>query len=165
MEVDGSHVQRLTSSPTEIDEYPAWSPDGRKIIYASTKGVPHASESRALWVMNADGSNKKQLTRGAGDMYPAWAPNGKTIAFQSNRGLRDSRMKNVFTMSTNGKRIRRLAKCLCEHPPWSPDGRYVAVEHYSGGIGIVSVRKKKVVRIIGRGIGEPAFPAWRPRSH
>jgi Tol biopolymer transport system component len=113
--------------------------------------------------MNADGTRKRQLTRGSGDMYPAWSPNGKTIAFQTRRGLTNIRQKTVFTMTPAGKRLRRLAKCLCDHPAWSPDGKQVAVEHYSGGIGLVSVRERRTARLIARGVGEPGFPAWRPR--
>lgn len=39
-------------------DYPAWSPDGSKIVYTNTEET-----EGGLWVMNANGSNKRRLTR------------------------------------------------------------------------------------------------------
>lgn len=69
MNVDGSGDRRLTppaekfnlfTSPNWVTE-PAWSPDGRRILYSRHSGF---SDRLDLWVMDADGSNKKQLLKG-----------------------------------------------------------------------------------------------------
>ena len=48
----------VTQLTTDGGDYPAWSPDGQKIVYTRT-----ASGDGGLWIMNADGSGKRRLTR------------------------------------------------------------------------------------------------------
>jgi len=68
----------LTDSPDE-DFYPAWSPDGRRLAFVSTR-----SGNWDIWVMNRDGSEQQSVTVFKGlDAAPAWNPDGKMIAFAS----------------------------------------------------------------------------------
>jgi len=53
--VSGGSIQRLTSDPAN-DGLPVWSPDGRSIAFASDRGGVWA-----IWIMNADGANQRQL--------------------------------------------------------------------------------------------------------
>lgn len=53
----GQHIQ-LT---TDTGDYPAWSPDGAKIVYTRTM-----VGDGALWIMNADGTQKRRLTASIG---------------------------------------------------------------------------------------------------
>ena len=68
--VEGPHYDSVNS--------PAFSPDGTKVAYAAG-----TEEEKHLWVVNADGSGARQLSKGIqyGDAYPAWSPDGKTILF------------------------------------------------------------------------------------
>jgi len=43
---------------------PAWSPDGRSIVYLSNRDTGNSAGAWHLWVMNADGSNQRQLDPG-----------------------------------------------------------------------------------------------------
>lgn len=61
---DGSGITKLTNTPSD-EQGPAWSPDGRKIVFTST-GPP-----AGLYVMNADGSGATFLTAGR---EPDWQP-------------------------------------------------------------------------------------------
>lgn len=63
---DGSDLTRLTSAG---GEFPAWSPDGTKIVFLAARG-----DSAALYIINADGSNEKQITSTATlDWSPTWS--------------------------------------------------------------------------------------------
>jgi len=85
MNADGSGSHRLTHNRA-YDGEPAWSPDGRKIVFQSTKTI---GGNREIYVMNSDGSGKRNLTRHpAMDGRPSWSPDGRRIAFVSNRGGR-----------------------------------------------------------------------------
>lgn len=91
MRPDGSHQRRLAGQSEE----PAWSPDGRRIVFASardhaahtTVGEDEQSWIRQLYVMDADGSDQHRLlvTR-TNDTVPSWAPGGRVIAYETTTG-------------------------------------------------------------------------------
>jgi Tol biopolymer transport system component len=83
---DGGRHKRLTRTPRQVEAGPTWSPDGRTIAFS--RGSPSADSwwiprGRAtIWLMRADGSDKRKLTpRGYLDLNPAWSPDGTRIAF------------------------------------------------------------------------------------
>jgi dipeptidyl aminopeptidase/acylaminoacyl peptidase len=73
MNADGSNQTRLTNNPASFDAYPAWSPDGKKIAFASRR-----DGNAEIYVMNAYGSNQVGLTNNpfnpADDLDPDWSP-------------------------------------------------------------------------------------------
>ena len=81
---------------------PAWSPDGRKIAFASER-----DGNSEIYLMNADGSGQRNLTRNlAYDGDPAWSPDGRKITFVSNR---DGRYE-VYVMNADGSGQRSLTQ-------------------------------------------------------
>ena len=99
MNADGSGTRKLTHNARHNAE-PAWSPDGRKIAFRSTR-----NGNRDIYVMNADGSGKRNLTRNAAwDSRPSWSPDGRKIAFVSNR---DGRLE-AHVMNADGSGQRSL---------------------------------------------------------
>ena len=70
---DGANLTRLTHDPSPYNNWPMWSPDGKKIAWGRGEGI---------WIMNADGTNKHEVT-GEGGVPGAWAP-GPFITFQCN---------------------------------------------------------------------------------
>jgi Tol biopolymer transport system component len=70
----------LTTSPAD-DYDPAWSPDGRQIVFVSGR-----AGSDDLFVMDAEITGERQVTFYTGfDKRPTWSPNGARIAFWSDR--------------------------------------------------------------------------------
>lgn len=79
-----------------------------------------------IYVMNADGTGQRNLTRDPGlDLFPAWSPDGTRIAFLSDRADRGRRL-DLYVMNSDGTGLVRLT----DDTPgrwlwplsWSPDG-------------------------------------------
>jgi TolB protein len=69
MNADGSGQRNLTQNAAK-DYAPAWSPDGRQIVFASDR-----DGRSGIYVMDADGGSVRRITEHpADDEYPAWRP-------------------------------------------------------------------------------------------
>src|SRR5512134_3033066 len=100
--------------------YPAWSPDGARIVFESTRDGPDAD----IFVMNSDGSNVVQLTRNdSHDGTPGWAPDGRFIVFASERDGNQA----VYRMRADGSDPVNLTRHPgADGPPRvSPDGHLI----------------------------------------
>lgn len=131
--LNGEHledVRNLTpraSGSTGLDVTPAWSPDGTQIAFASNRD----GSDFKLWVMNADGSNVRQLTPpGAyADVLPSWSPDGKLIAFQRRSG---DLYRIGLLPAAGGAPAFFEFEGNAYAPAWSPDGQSIA---FGGRIG------------------------------
>ncbi len=104
MNVDGTALRRLTSSPNNGD--PMWSPDGTRITFGSDR---EGGNKLNIFVMNADGSQQQRLTHfdvpyEAGDTH--WSSDGKKIVFEYDvNGMKQSdptAHAEVWTMNPDG---------------------------------------------------------------
>jgi len=78
MNLDGSGLRRLSPSVTGFDHRPNWSPDGSSLVFLN--GPMPAPPYDAIWVMRADGSDRRQLTLPTPSWdNPAWSPDGRYI--------------------------------------------------------------------------------------
>ena len=100
---------------------PAWSPTGRRIAFVSDG----KKENGQVWIMNADGSGQRRITRGGDYWTPDWSPSGQRLAVVS--GSIDGHLVVMNADGTNRQRLTRPRKpCCVEDPAWSPDGRSIA---------------------------------------
>jgi len=80
MNPDGSARVALTSSSESPSRQASWSPDSKRLVYS------RRSKSFNLWVMDARGANKMQITDLSGnDAKPVWSLDGTKIAFLCSR--------------------------------------------------------------------------------
>nr|MBA3384169.1 PD40 domain-containing protein [Actinomycetota bacterium] len=107
--LDGTGRQTLTTATrTSGDFEPAWSPDGRRLAYVHSTGRRFGPRTAGteIWVMNADGTRKRRLTRNAlWDGSPTWSPDGGSILFVRGRLFvaRDERPSaDLWVMNADG---------------------------------------------------------------
>jgi TolB protein len=141
------------------DQYAAWSPDGQRIVFISTR-----SGTGQVWLMNADGSNQRQLTFDPRekDQVPDWKPDGTQIAYEC--------VPAICVMQADGTSQTQLTSPSGEAgdfgPAWSPDGTQIAFVRFLND----ADRNVYIMNADGSDphavhpTGLQAVPAWQPRG-
>lgn len=140
MDADGRNVRRLTNE-IGYDGGPFFSRDGKQIVYRAYH--PQTEKEKAdylsllktnlirptvleLYVMNADGSNKRQVTKnGKANFAPYFFPNGKRIIFASNMDDPKGRNFDLYAINVDGSGLERITDndTFDGFPMFSPDGK------------------------------------------
>jgi TolB protein len=103
MSIDGGEVEMITNGEGYVAN-PAWSPNGRLVAFAWTKGFDPGSYN--IFIMNfATRKVEVQLTSNSGkNENPWWAPDGQHLSFQSTHG----RSTQVYSMLADGTHQQQL---------------------------------------------------------
>jgi len=110
-------AKNLTRSPQSEDRYPCWSPDGSQIAFTSD-----CNGTYNLYVMNADGSNVRQLTHEKSPTVcymPSWSGDGRRITF----GWHGEKTL-ICTIAPDGSNFKTVGPG--HDPCFSPDGKTIA---------------------------------------
>ena len=157
---------------TEMKEgacQPAWSPDGKQIVFISPCKVRQDTyRGSSLYLMNADGSGLQPLnTVPGGDFEPDWSPDGRYIAFTS---VRTGHMQ-IYSYDLKSGITQRLIRTPlgkdARQPDWSPDGRFIAFsERRSGNVFeiwvMTNLGRDQEVLVRGGDQVSDARPEWSP---
>ena len=140
MDADGGNVRRLTNE-LGYDGGPFFSRDGKQIVYRSFHPKTEAQVKRykellaenviepgvfEVWVMNADGTNKRQVTKlGAASFAPYFFPDGRRIIFASNVHDPNKRNFDLYLINVDGTGLERITfnETFDGFPMFSPDGK------------------------------------------
>lgn len=159
---DGNNPVNLTNHPA-FDRSPAWSPNGSKIAFVSSRDGPDE-----IYVMNANGTLPTNVSNNAAtDQDPSWTPDSAKLVFSSDRDGDDE----IWIMNANGASPIQLTfnTSMDRHPAVSPDGTKIAFVSDRDGndeIYVMNIDGTGVVRLTQDGIlhdsGSDTHPAWSP---
>jgi Tol biopolymer transport system component len=121
--LDLSRRQRVANMPmnsTLLDHVPQYSPDGKRIAFASNR-----SGRNEIYLCDSDGSNTVKLTSFGGPYVanPAWSPDGQRIAFVARLG----ETSEIYTISADGGKPEHLPGTQSRDglASWSRDGKWI----------------------------------------
>ena len=142
MDANGKNIKRLTNE-IGYDGGAFFSPDSKQIVYRGSHPQTPAEVKRykdllaqhlivpttfEVWVMNADGSNKRQVTKlNAASFAPFFTPDGKRIIFCTNYFATDAKKRNfdLAVINVDGTGLERVTyhESFDGFPMFSPDGK------------------------------------------
>lgn len=159
MSLDGGDLQQVTKNQT-LNVSPAWSADGRSVLYTSYK-----RRNPDLYLVDLGSGNEMRLSQRPGlNLGGKPSPDGAKIAVT----VEDDGNADIALLDRTGKMIRRLTDnwAIDVSPSWSPDGRQIAFcSNRTGGpqIYIMSAEGGEARRVSFTG-GYNTSPAWSPKG-
>lgn len=132
MNPDGSDVTQLTTFAANGGAACCgfWSPDGRRLVFAAQ---PAGAPTYQLWMMNANGSNQRQLLNDPNwfDISPTFSPDGSQIVFTRFNAVFQGA---IYRIAADGTGLTALADFSPDpdisdfDPVYSPDGATIAFD-------------------------------------
>jgi Tol biopolymer transport system component len=148
VDADGSNRRRL-NLPSSVgiadNTDPAWSPDGKDIAFVGD----------GLWIVSADGRERRRLRPEGGPGTASWSRDGRVLAFDC-----ATRQFHVCTVREDGTQFRGLTR-KGRHPKWSPRGGLIATTRLDAlKPGILLFRPDG--KLVGALRNGSANPDWSP---
>ena len=159
-------VKEIRVTNSGDNDSPVWSPTGKYIVfvrYQRYKGAVNWS----IWIMETNGNNQKQLTKGPIDGSPVWTPDGEKIVYAQ---LKSTNRKLYFRiMNIDGLDNHLLIKKGFDSAlpliRFSPDGKQIVVElgnEEKSEIYILNLYTEKFRKLPIPSGYNAMWPSWSP---
>jgi Tol biopolymer transport system component len=147
----GESVRRVTDSGFN----PAWSPDGKEIVYATERieNPRVRRHSSALYRVKVNPAGQARMIHKGDAVQPNWSPNGLRIAYWS--AFSSSGRREIWTLPASGGEAVRVTsgESVDWNPVWSPDGRYLYFA--SDRSGVTNLWRLPIDERSGQALGKP----------
>jgi TolB protein len=155
--------RQITNEPAAAFRDPTFSPDGKRIAYVYKKNRTDRNEVEEMWTMNADGSQKRQVTSYPEDDPlakdpgyhvgpPHWNAKYNFISYQSNQAGKQS----IYAVMPDGKKRWKLTDSKLDEGwhDWSPDGDWLAFDSRDEATGrydimLMNYKTKEMKKLTG----------------
>jgi TolB protein len=146
------------------NQSPAWSSDGTKIAFSSSR-----SGDPEIWVADSNGGNLRRITSFKGpDVSPTWNPRSNAqLAWVSGR----TGLPQIYTMDQDGANVQRMTDGgYAISPSWAPNGQLLTFSwnrKYGPGapggqdIYVMDIASKRWLQLTHEA-GSNDFPSWAP---
>lgn len=116
-------IQTFKDEVNKVNDGAMYSPNGTKISYLCSRQI---NEPLDVYIMNADGTNRRQITKGVHALGAAFfSPDGNKLAFLGRMNSNES--FNLFTVNVDGTNLRQITtdQNVKGVPSFSPDGKKI----------------------------------------
>jgi Tol biopolymer transport system component len=149
---NGGGLRRLAAG--EIQDRPAWSPDGKALAFVTWKG-----DRSAVVVQQLSGKRRvlaQSARLGESVVSPRWSPDGRSIAY-------DREGRGLWVVHLDGSGRHRVARGEVYPFAWSPDGKRIAfANNHAGEVALVRPNGRGLRRLTRRLPGRIAVVSWSP---
>lgn len=165
---DGGTARQLTDGPYHHRERPAWTPDGKAVVFSANRNPDWQFDPRNsdLYELEIASGHIRPLTdRHGPDTSPAVSPDGKQIAYVGyDDRLQGYQVSGLYVMNCDGGPPRLVTERFdrgVEDPVWSRDGKGIYIQYDDRGttkVGFVSLEGEVVElaeNVGGTSIGRP----------
>ena len=172
MRSNGAQPTNLSKNPFDpqnpggqFDGDFAWSPDGTKIAFWTTRDL-----NAEIYVMNADGSGAVNVSNHPlDDRYPVWSRDGSKLAFVRGNQLADPSSLEIFVMNADGSNQVNVSNNpgFDLEPVFSPDGtKLLFRERADGGsnVMLVDVNGANLTRLTDTPGASNFLASWSPNG-
>lgn len=169
MTSDGQNIKFLTNELGD-DYYPQWSPDGKRIIFLSNRGLSDGQDYRHdLWSFNLEDENLTQLTKEGTVRNSPFT----TFVLSSDGNRIIHSFEPVQMLNLQHSKTESLGLRLEKPISWSPDGKQIALvgltEETFGGtpgrfLAIITPEGESLINKETYGIATINSLAWSPDS-